>query len=231
MIKKKILIKGGKVHDVGYRLFLMNLADDLGIENFDAKNVHEDKRQCVAVLVGSSESNVEKFFNLASEKENFPEHAEVDSVKIGDYGGWIKSMESFRSGFNSQQLSKIAGAGIGMVNIQEKIMNIQEQMAGTQERMLNKLDDIKSDTSKIPDIAANTAKIPDIESNTAKIPDIEANTEEIKTNTSKIPDIESNTAEMKETLSFGMGEIVTMKREQTVMKKDIARIKKVLHLV
>mgnify|MGYP001192828167 CR=1 FL=1 len=43
--------------------------------------------------------------------------------------------------------------------------------------------------------------------------------------------MESNTAEMKETLSFGVGEIVTMKREQGIMKKDIARIKKVLHMV
>jgi len=211
MIKKKILIKGGKVHDVGCRLFLMNLAGKLRIENFDADNVYEDGKQCVKVLVGSSESNVEKFFNIASEKENFPKHAKVDSVKIEDYDGWINSLESFRSGFNSQQLSKIAGAGIGMVALQEKILNVQEQMAGTQERMLDKLDGIKSDTSKIPDIAANT--------------------EEIKANTSKIPDMESNTAEMKETLSFGVGEIVTMKREQGIMKKDIARIKKVLHMV
>ncbi len=29
MLKKKIQIKGGKVHDVSYRLFLMNLAGKL----------------------------------------------------------------------------------------------------------------------------------------------------------------------------------------------------------
>ena len=143
MIKKKILIKGRKVHNVGYRLFLMNLADDLGIENFDAKNVHEDEKQCVKVLVKSSESKVNKFFNIL--REDFPEHTKVESIDIEGYGEWVKSLESFRSGFNSHQLSKIANAGVGM----DKTLSKLNQNFGGMNETLNELN---QNTGKKTDI-------------------------------------------------------------------------------
>jgi len=61
MVKKKVIIKGGKVHDVGYRLFLMNLAGKLEIERFDADNILANGKQCVEVLVESSENKIKKF--------------------------------------------------------------------------------------------------------------------------------------------------------------------------
>ena len=182
MLKKKISIKGEKVHDVGYRLFLMNIAEDFGIESFDAKNVKEDRSEVVNVLVESSEDNIKKFFNYV--KEDFPLYAKVDTITIEDYARRVKTIASFRSGFDSYQLSKIANSGVGMLDIRGKIMNIQE-------KMLCKLDEIKSDTAQI-----------------------RLDTSQIKSDTSQIPNIKANTSEMKETLAFGIGEIVTIKREQ-----------------
>ncbi len=75
-MKKKITIKGKKVHDVGYRLFLMDVADEFEIENFDAKNLEEDGKEVVTVKIESSEENRNNFINFV--KTNFPEHAEVD---------------------------------------------------------------------------------------------------------------------------------------------------------
>ena len=213
MIKKKISIKGEKVHDVGYRLFLMNIAEDFGIESFDAKNVKEDRSEVVNVLVESSEDNIKKFFNQV--KKDFPPYAKVDTITIEDYAGRVKTIASFRSGFDSYQLSKIANSGVGMLDIQGKIMNIQE-------KMLCKLDEIKSDTSQI---RLDTAQI-------------KSDTSQIRLDTAQIPDIKANTSEMKETLAFGIGEIVTIKREQgvikkeqSIMKKDMVRIKKAVHMV
>lgn len=159
----------------------MNLADDFGIENFDAKNIGEDGKQAVKVLVESSEDAVKEFFNYI--KEDFPLHSEVDSIDMENHDGRVKSLKSFISGFNSYQLSKIANTGVGMLNTQENMLN-------TQEKMLDKLDDIKSDTSQIK---SDTSKIPDIERSTSKIPDMKKD----------LGDIKSNTAEMKQTISFG----------------------------
>jgi len=115
-MKKKIFIKGMKVHDIGYRLFLMNSAEDLGIENFDAKNIKQDGKQCVKVLIESSEDNVNRFIDFAKDKENRPEHANVDSVDIQDYTDEIKSFESFRTGFMAEQQYKFVNVGHGMLN-------------------------------------------------------------------------------------------------------------------
>ena len=114
MIKKKILIKGEKVHDVGCRLYLMNLAGKLEIEKFDADNIYEDGRQCVEVLLGSSKSKIEKFFDIIGKKEKFPAHAKIDCADIEDYDSDIQSLESFRSGFIAYQQQKSINALTGV---------------------------------------------------------------------------------------------------------------------
>ena len=149
-MKKKISIKGGKVHNVGYRLHLMNLADDVGIENFDAKNIKEAGVEAVRVLVESSEDNILEFFDIA--KKGFPPHAVVESVDVDEYDGRVKPLESFRSAFNSAQLSKIANVGVTM-------LGKQDQMLGKQDQTINTLQDIKANTSQIPDIKANTSEM------------------------------------------------------------------------
>ena len=56
MKAKKIVIKG-KVHDVGYRLFLLSEAERLFIEKFDARNVLVDGEQHLIVLVEIHRNN------------------------------------------------------------------------------------------------------------------------------------------------------------------------------
>jgi len=223
-MKKRILIKGRKVHDVAYRLFLMNLAGDIGIENFNARNIKEKDRQVVKVLVESSGDNINKFFNIVREPENFPEHADVDSdsISIEDYGDYIGTLDSFRLGFMVYQQSKFANAAVGLLG---EFKEFRMESGEKQDKTLEKLDKMLEHTSRIPNIEANTSKIPKIEENTSKIPNIEANTSKILENTSKIPDIEENTSEMKDSLSQLIPKITVIEEEQEVMKKDIVRIK------
>jgi len=63
MKAKRIIIKG-KVHDEGYRLFLLTEAESLHIENFDARNVLADGKQQLVVLVGVPEGEEEKVARL-----------------------------------------------------------------------------------------------------------------------------------------------------------------------
>ena len=68
----------------------MNMAADMGIENFNAKNVKKDGREAVEVLIDASGENVSRFFDIANEKENQPERAKVDSMDVEDYDGWVR---------------------------------------------------------------------------------------------------------------------------------------------
>lgn len=51
MKKLKGMIQGNKTHDVGYRVFLLNKAMELGIEKFRASNTFENNLQAVVFYV------------------------------------------------------------------------------------------------------------------------------------------------------------------------------------
>ena len=175
MVKKKIQIRGDKVHDVGYRLFLMNAAEDFGIKNFDAKNV-KDVAQIVIVLVESAEENINQFFDYV--KTNLPENAIVSTVNIENYDKEVKNIEVFKTSFVAVQQQKFVNVGLmlyGEVKMfrkesnekQDKMLEKQDIMIDKQDKMLvtqnltiNVLMDIRENTSKIPYIVE---KIQDID--------------------------------------------------------------------
>ncbi len=121
-ITKKILtIEGEKVHDVGYRLFLMDLADDFLIPCFSAKNKLKAGKQQVEVHVGGEKPKVENF--IASARKEFPPNAKVDNVSVSDYDGEIRSIESFSRSFSTSQLSKLVDAARDHLNTDEHLNN------------------------------------------------------------------------------------------------------------
>ncbi|MBO8180455.1 MAG: acylphosphatase [Archaeoglobus sp.] len=61
-MKKRILI--GKVHDVGYRPYLLGLAESLEIERFFAENTFADGKQAVEILVDDEEDKVQLFIDI-----------------------------------------------------------------------------------------------------------------------------------------------------------------------
>jgi len=140
--KKKIIISGENVHEVGYRLFLMDLADELLIPNFSAKNIKKDGKQTVECLVGGDKEKIEKFVVLA--KENFPENAKIDNISVQNYDGNIRTIESFSRSFSTSQLFKIANAGVSMLKKQDQTIEIiregNEKLLNGQNKMLEKQD-------------------------------------------------------------------------------------------
>jgi acylphosphatase len=99
-VKKRIIIKGKKVHNVGYRPFLMEKAQELKILNFHAKNVKEDGWQVVDVRVGGEEGRIDSFLKFA--RKNSPEPAEVDNISwrsIPAYSLPCNSQKSLRQGW------------------------------------------------------------------------------------------------------------------------------------
>ncbi len=81
---KKLVILGD-VHDVGYRPFLLGIAESLEIERFFADNIKINGKKAIDALVDSSEDKVGAFIQIASSK--FPEDASVDEAEVEDCQG------------------------------------------------------------------------------------------------------------------------------------------------
>ena len=139
MIKKKIIIKGQKVHDVGYRLFLLDEAEARLIPFLSVKNIR-NKAQVVEVLACGEEDRIERYIEFV--KNNFPDDAEVDSVSVEDYEGDIRTIESFSRSFSISQLSKIARTGVAMLNLQSDMNDTLSNMNGVQSSMNESIKEI-----------------------------------------------------------------------------------------
>ena len=84
-MKLKIKIAGTRVHDVGYRVFLLKNAMNLALPGLSTYNWDEDGRQEVIALVEGDEARVASF--LKTIEKNKPEMAVVSSVTFEDYDG------------------------------------------------------------------------------------------------------------------------------------------------
>ncbi len=136
--KRRILIKGNRVHSVGYRPFLMEKAQELKIPNFHAKNVKdkEDRKQIVDVRVGGEEGRIDKFMKFAH--ENLPELAEVESITVEEkeYEEDIMTLKEFSSVLSASQLSKIVQAGLGMIDMQKQALGKHDQTLEKQDQTI-----------------------------------------------------------------------------------------------
>jgi acylphosphatase len=133
-VKKKIVIKGDRVQDVGYRLFLLDAAEDLGLKGFQARNIKDYVEFCVE----GDDDRVVKFVEFA--KGNYPEFARVNKVMDEDYDGEVASIDRFYQRFSVDQLVKIVDIGIDMVGKQDSMLKRQDTMVGKMDLMLEKQD-------------------------------------------------------------------------------------------
>jgi len=132
----------GKVHDVGYRAFLLEEADSLLIPNFEARNVKIDGKEALIVLADGEKEQLESFVRFV--KENWPQNAVVESIKVEEYYGRVRDIEKYRASFNTTQLSKIIQIGLVMVGRQDLMLQKQDETISKMDLMLQKQDGMLS---------------------------------------------------------------------------------------
>jgi acylphosphatase len=86
-MKIKITIIGPRVHDVGYRVFLMKHATNLALPGLSTYNWDENGQQEVIALVEGDEARIAAFRHLV--EKNKPGLAEVSKVTFEDYNGEV----------------------------------------------------------------------------------------------------------------------------------------------
>ncbi|MEM1547079.1 MAG: acylphosphatase [Candidatus Methanomethylicia archaeon] len=136
MVKKRILVKGPKVQDVGYRLFLYHEAEALGLIGLQARNLGRD----VEILVEGSEECIKEFIEFI--RENYPKNARVKEIEVYDYNGKVMEIDRYYRSLTVEQLAKIVDAGLGVMKGQGKMLKKQDLMIQKQDEMLKKQDEV-----------------------------------------------------------------------------------------
>ncbi len=135
-MKLKAKITGSKVHEIGYRVFLLRKALELGVERFNAYNTKEKGNQVLVALLDCNEEQVSAFKEFS--RANIPEGAEVSDVTSEDYEGYITGIGDYMHLLHVEQLSKGVPA---ILSIDKK----QDKMLEKQDKMLEKLDETKKE--------------------------------------------------------------------------------------
>ena len=103
-MKLKIKITGPKVHDVGYRYFLMSNAIDMGLKGIHARNRTSENGPEVLALVEGDEETIADYKKLVETQK--PEHSQVLSIAFENYDGDIMKTESYAQICSAIQLNK-----------------------------------------------------------------------------------------------------------------------------
>lgn len=127
-MRRKMIIMGGKVHDVGYRPLLLGIAESLEVERFSAENLYVDGAEAVEVLVEDYEDKVKAFLEVAVRRR--PERAVVERIYVEDYEGTVMRTESYYRYLTATQLAKIAEYGGRMIEKQDETIREVKDLRG-----------------------------------------------------------------------------------------------------
>lgn len=136
-MKTKIIIKGKRVQDVGYRLFLLSRARSL--KGFEASNIGED----LILLIEGEEDSVKRFTQTV--KAEKPPLAEVSEVLVEGYDGEVMEVKEYREQLSLEQLVKIATVGVEMRDDIKEMKGDIKEVKGDIKEMKGDIKEMKGD--------------------------------------------------------------------------------------
>jgi acylphosphatase len=143
MQEKAIMLKiigkiiGEKVHGVGYRVFLLRKALELGISGFNAYNDFEEE-QILQIQAEGEDSAIQSFKNFANKKA--PEDALISQRSFDDFHGFVMSISDYMHLLQVEQLSKGIPAIISIDKKQDKMLEKQDSVIKEIKEVSHKID-------------------------------------------------------------------------------------------
>ncbi len=146
-MKLRALIRGRKVHQVGYRNHLLAQADSLCLKGFSARNMMENGLQIVEVLFEGDEKQVSSFMEFV--RSSRPMAADVSDISFEEYDGRVESLTRFAIRFQAIQLSKGVEAILRIDTKQDLMLEKQDKALEKQDKMLEKQDQMLEKQDKM----------------------------------------------------------------------------------
>ncbi|MHC1689055.1 MAG: acylphosphatase [Methanothrix sp.] len=164
-MKLKVKIAGPKVHDVGYRVFLLKNAMNQALPGLSTYNWEENGQQEVVVLAEGDEARITAFLQAVKKKK--PELAEVSKVTFEDYDSEVGRISEVAMFCTFVQLDKAIPL---LLDIRDDIKAVRK----TTDETLSEIKAVRENTEMIPQISED---IKEVRKNTDTIPQV---LEEIK---------------------------------------------------
>ena len=145
-MKLKIKIIGPKVHDVGYRVFLLKHAMNLALPGLSTYNWEENGQQEVIALVEGDEARIAAFRQMV--EKNKPELAEVSKVTSEDYNGEVGRASEVAMFCSFVQLDKAIPL---LLDMRDDLKAVRK----TGDETLNEIKAVRKNTDTFPQISEN----------------------------------------------------------------------------
>lgn len=152
-MKLKIKIIGPKVHDVGYRVFLLKHAMNVALPGLSTYNWDEEGHQEVIALVKGDEGRIKSF--LMTVEKDRPELAEVTKVTSEPYDGYVGRTSEVAMLCSFVQLDKAIPL---LLDMRDDL----KEMKGDIKEMKGDIKAVRQNTDMIPQMKANTDVIPQV---------------------------------------------------------------------
>ena len=149
-MKLKVKIIGPKVHDVGYRYFLMSNAIDLGLKGFHARNRTGEKGPEVTALVEGNEETIADFKKLVETQK--PDHSQVSSIVFEDYEGDIMRTSEYAFVCTNIQLNKAIPLLLDMRDNLKEMTGDLKELKGDIKELKGDMKAVRKNTDIIPQI-------------------------------------------------------------------------------
>jgi len=159
-MKLKVKIAGPKVHDVGYRVFLLKNAMNQALPGLSTYNWEENCQQEVVVLAEGDEARITAFLQAVKKKK--PELAEVSRVTFEDYDGEVGRISEDAMFCTFVQLDKAIPL---LLDIRDDIKAVRK----TTDETLSEIKAVRENTEMIPQISED---IKEVRKNTDTIPQV-----------------------------------------------------------
>ena len=140
-MKLKIKITGSKVHDVGYRYFLMSMAMTNRIRMFEAHNIESNEGDEVLAFAEGDEEAIRAFRVQAETKR--PVRSEVSSIAFENYEGDVMKIGEFAQFCSIVQLNKAIPVLLEIRDNTAVIPQISEDIKAVRKTTDATLDEIK----------------------------------------------------------------------------------------
>lgn len=104
MQKLRIKIIGKKLHDIGYRISLINKALSLGVNNFNTFNTDLEGTQAVLAIIEADDEIIEEFRDFINTYH--PEKAVIEKILFEEYKNNVPPIERVMQSFQMEQWGK-----------------------------------------------------------------------------------------------------------------------------
>jgi acylphosphatase len=134
-MKQRIIISGPRVHDVGYRPFLLHYAQMNGFTHFFAMNILSKNEQQVHVTLEEKNETIEKFITYLSASK--PDLAEISNITSEKFDGEVVPIGTYLQDLQFEQLCKGIPAILRIEESQKEMVSLQKIMLDKQDQMIH----------------------------------------------------------------------------------------------